>query len=1016
MRLSCMGRFFVIHVIMGGQSLTLNKYLAGSVALVALLPVLAVGPAFAQDAQTQVAQQAPQQAQQPKAQTQVIEVTGTRIKTADVDVKSANPVTVIGAEEISRQRASTVEDILRKQPALDFTGGITANTNNGGVGASNIGLRNLGPTRTLILVNGQRFVNTDTGGAASAVDLNNIPASFIDTIEILRDGAGSIYGADAIAGVVNIKLKKNFEGIQLDAGIGSTDKSDGTTYNTGLTFGTNFDKGNLLVNISQDHRDPILQKNRDFATRQFAGTDQEGSGPTSGRLPGLFGRTGVDIKDVNGNVIKAGTSFYVYGNGQIRRADDPFFLNNKLPGVLLFPDQANQGGRVLFDLTQEPFLVGGLERKQINLTGHYDIVPGVTAVLEGFYTNRTSSQQLNPEPLASSITTSKYPGFLIPAFQEDLQVSVNPLTGVPTIKRVKILDANGNPIANPGNPFGSDIRGASSRRFEGGDRIFKQDIDTYRLRFGLEGDLFEKYSYEVGYAYGRSSSQDRTFGGINFDHLARTTGQKPCGADVIKGCRIVNYFGDSTLSASDINYLQYTNTRTSNVTQDYVYGNIGGPVYKLPAGDVSANVGFEVRTEGGFDFPDSITAQGDSSQDASPSQGGFRVYSGYSELKIPVLKDLPFVKSLNLDASARYDFYTTFGRSLTYKAGIDYAVNDDIRFRFNQGTGFRAPQVKELVGGQFQNFPTITGGDPCSTTRGVFAGSPTCVAALQAAGLTAQQIKNFVPADPTPNPQIPTINGGNLGLKAEKSQQFTLGTVLTPRFIPNFSLTVDYYNIKIRNSITTLGTSNLLATCYDPKIQRQASCAKINRGPTGDISSVMDLNTNFGFEDTSGIDVGVNYSIDTDKLGLPKFGTLSFAGNVNYLLQDNVPDVNNVIQSSAGTFSTAGGSGEPRFKALLATTFSKDAFSTTFTSRYYGGLKNGPTNGPDDSRGNQTAGQYLFDISASYKYKNIDLTVGVDNLFDRDPPFIIDGATNSLTGAGYDYTGRFVYLKTKVTF
>ncbi|MEI9982208.1 MAG: TonB-dependent receptor [Aliidongia sp.] len=760
------------------------------------LAALGMSPALAQDAP---------QTGDAAAPTETIQVTGTRIR--NTDAQAANPITVVSSEDIAKEKSTTVEDILKKLPSVDFSGGLNAASNNGGDGASEIGLRNLGPARTLILVNGYRFPETDTQGSSTAVDLNSIPVNMIDHIEVLRDGAASIYGADAIAGVVNIITKQHFNGVEIHGAVGETSYGDGLNYSAGSMMGADFDRGNILIDVETSHTDPLSQAARPWATNNFLGDNTASSNfaacaNCSTKLPFLTGNIG------NGT-----TTFAFLGPGNVVPLANPSNTISpggplsKIPGLAFGALPQPNETREFLDLTQQPDLTVGQETKQINLSGHYDILPNVTAVLEAFYTDRTSTEQLNPEPLSSTITTLVYPGLVIPAFLPD-------------------------GTKNPDNPYGQNINNANLRPFEGGDRVYSNDVQTYRIRGGLEGTIFSNYNWSIGYVYGVSDAKNQTEGDVNFFHLGQETGQFACGVDVASGCHLANFF--APLTSADIKYLEYTDIDNSQLEEDYFYANISGPIYHLPAGDVSMAFGVEQRNEGGFDHPDSVRIAGDADSDANPTQGGYSVSSGYAELNVPVLKDAPFAKSLTLDASARYDYYTSFGRALTWKASVDYAINDDFRFRGSESTGFRAPQITELFGGQFQSFLTYNG-DPCASAPdatkvgGSAAGSANCVAALKKVGVNPATFVSQL--DEAPAPQVPTLEGGNSDLKPETSQEFTVGMVFTPHWIQNLSLSTDYWNVHIRNAILDGGQdpNSTIAACFNENIQ--SACNSITRVP-----------------------------------------------------------------------------------------------------------------------------------------------------------------------------------------
>jgi iron complex outermembrane recepter protein len=887
----------------GFRSLTLPLRLAGSVALVALMPVLAAGSAFAQTAD--------QSAQAP-TQTETIQVTGTRIK--NTDAQSANPITVVSSEDITKSEAVTIEQFLRKLPDIDFTGGISQNDNNGGNGASNLGLRNLGPQRTLILVNGYRFPLTDSQASANAVDLNNIPTSMIDHIEILRDGASSAYGADAVGGVINIITKQHFNGVEIGGTVGETSYGDGLRYGVYSTVGSDFERGNILINVSHDHQDEISSGDRAWAINEHpeAGPFAYDSG--SGRIPGAQGV--VNPGGLNGG---SPTKFYWYGTGSNAGNTNPilaanaFTLGNPIaggafaggalpPGVIAFP------GGLEFDYLPTEGLVSGLDRTQINLTTHYDLLPNVTAVLEAFYTDRKSQESLNPEPIGAGTPTPQFPSaFLIPVYLQNGQL--NPANPTNNPAYAATLIANG---AGPNEPVA-----LSTRRFENGDRLYSDDITTYRIRAGLEGTAWGQYDWQVGYLYGKSDASYTILNEANFYHISQQLGINPCGTAVAQGCSIANYFGYQSLTPAQAKYSVFDNSSTTDLEMQNVYGNFSGPIYTLPAGPLTGAIGFEYRTDGINDTPNPVTAQGDAALFQLPTQGSYSTASGYVELNIPILANMPFVKTLTADVSSRYDFNTTFGRALTYKAGLDWAVTDDIRFRGNHSTGFRAPQVKELYAGVESNSPA--GSDPCygglSALSGVVATQ--CALDFKESGLPTS-------AQPPKINQYGAYLGGNPLLKPETSSEWTFGSVFTPSFAPGVTVTADYYTVLVRNEIATYNANALVADCYEGAsyvVSQTAACNLVgfgHRGADGSMGPIDTFNTNIGDELTQGIDVTTSYGFDVQKIGVPVPGNMLLTGSVNYLLKDNVTALGSTYKN-AGTFNEGvnAGTAEPRWKALL---------------------------------------------------------------------------------------------------
>jgi iron complex outermembrane receptor protein len=901
---------------------------------------------------------------------ETVEITGSRIKNPNVE--SPAPIATMSAEDIAATKATSVEDVLTHMGIGDFSGGFSANSNNSGSGSSVVGLRNLGSARTLVLVNGQRYVSTDFQQASTAVDLNNIPMSMIDHIEVLKDGASSVYGADAIGGVINIITKSHATGVTADSYIGGSEHGDGFTWSLDSTMGANSDRGNLLVAVGADSRDPIKQTARDWSKNLYIGTSAEGGNLISSRLP----------------VPTSGSTAYL-ANGQTVNLHDPNSAN-LIPNTVYLPGF----GKTYYNLDSYPLLQGSLDRKQLNMTGHYDLTDDVTAIVEGFYTDRNSQEQLNPEPLASSSTTALYPGLVIPA-------------------------------SNPYNHTGQNIP-INWRSQELGPRVYKDDVQTYRTRFGLTGTAFKDYDWEVGYVYGQSDATYRVDNSVNYYHLGQLTGQFAC--DNAPGCSQGNFFnGVNTLTSDQANYLKYTDTHNSQLVQRYGYANFGGPVYQLPAGAIKGSVGIEQRTESEWDHPDSVRSAGQGDYDAAPTQGAYHVFSSYGELAIPILKNLPGAQEVSATLSMRDDDYSNFGQRITWKGGLNYQITEDIRLRGGYGKGIRAPSVKELYAGKTQGYITANNGDPCDTAKGTagggYAGSATCVAALKNVGINPTTYQSELDQT-SAAPQMAVIDGGNTALKPETAHTATIGTVLTPRFIPHLSVATDYYSVHIKDAIMDGGYANsyldtLLAQCYGPA-QNTGACNMITRSTvTGDIGTVQSPNTNFGYERMRGIDWDVNYDFKAEDVALPTSGMFNISAQVNYLISDVQELPGGATVKQQGTFSSS--VGEPQWKGILGVDYHQDDWGVHWDTRYIGAMNNLANR--STAFGNYANEIFYHDISASYNLKDlagvksVKVTVGIDNLFDRDPPYISSSdGSNSLSAAGYDYTGRFFYMRLSAGF
>src|ERR1700742_1666578 len=456
--------------------------LAASAAVSALF---AAAPALAQNATTP----------------ETVVVTGSRIPV--LNATSASPISTASAAQIQLTSAFNAEDVLSKLVGPDTTGGISNARNNGANGLSEVGLRNLGPARTLVLIDGERLVPIFSG-SISVPDLNSIPISMIDRVEVLRDGASSIYGADAIGGVINFITKKDFEGLQIDANAGASEHGGGDLYSVTGTMGVNFDKGNITISLLNEHQSPVDMKDRDWSIDPHIGQGSLEGGSTF--------RSQLNIlQDLNSNTV---------WNGAETTFNNPALGN--IPCLTYLP----AGGRVKLNagcpaVVPNATLTSGIGRTQAAWNAHYDITPDVTFMMSGFFTRRDSEQRLRPEPLLGDQIAATNPisgdkvfgGFFVPTSfpgYSDPNGTASPVP-CPNISGANAVDATGTPIAQ--------CIDANLTPNNFGPRDYKQVSNTYRVRAGFEGHIFGDYNWEAGYVQQRNDSQLRVLNSGNFLHL-----------------------------------------------------------------------------------------------------------------------------------------------------------------------------------------------------------------------------------------------------------------------------------------------------------------------------------------------------------------------------------------------------------------------------------------------------------------------------------------------------------------
>ncbi len=917
--------------------------------------VFAIAPVTGARAQTAPA------AAPAAATTESIVVTGSRIKRSNAT--SDAPVSIISAEDIKHSGAQTIEDVLQRIPSIG-TGGLYSTTNNGGEGASCTDLRNLGVNRTLVLVNSKRFVQTGSQ-ISSCVDLNNIPLALVDHIDVLKDGASTIYGADAVAGVINVILKKNFTGTQVNIDGGIAGQGDSKTGKISVTTGANFDKGNFTLSGGYDSRGEIAQKDRDWANPVRTDNVQRsyvrhGSGiPLGGRI--------FDGPNVDPN-LALGLNELALGNGQTKG------FSNKT-------DRFNWGDRT--------WLAGAQVKYNFDGSVNYEITDDMQFYANGYYNHNHTEQQLAPLPVTGAATGGQGPTDLI----------------VP----------NGNPFLTE---LGITEDVALYKRLnEFGNRHYYQDTNTFQGTGGLRGSLRYGWDYDVFFNYGRSEKTEEESNVVNYVRLEQELGARqtfdptaavPADAVVYDptyctnsaGCVLINPFGQHGISQAGVNYAR-VNTHVSTAFSMRQFGGslTNNDVFDLPYGPLGLSMGVENRHEEGEYVPDPLVLGGYTTDSINqPTKGGFSVTELYTEASIPLLSNLPFVKDLSINASGRYFDYDTFGPGAVWKFEADYSPTQDIKFRGSLGTGFRQPAIYELYGGNYVSYNGIT--DPCANSTATGGNLAANCTKVNAADVTST------------NGQVQTLQGGNAHLQPEASQSWGFGTVITPRWTPRLAITVDYWKYKIQQTISAVQSQTILDECYNSLNFSSAFCSQVSpRDGLHQLTLVSALDQNLGVTKTDGIDVNFDYSIP-----LGNMGTLALRDDFQNLISYKSQDyTNGPFHEYAGYLIVPqpGNYGYARIKNNTFIDWTYGNLGLGYRTRYIGGM--GYYQVDPTGVAIRAPAILYHDISASYKWRNIDTTFGIDNVFDKSPPLANDGVTNTNTNV-YDVVGRFFYLKTTMKF
>lgn len=903
-----------------------------------------------------------------------IVVTGSRI--ARPELEGSSPVQVLSESSILQQGSQNISDILNEMPSVGTGIGRTnSNFLTSGNGVATINLRNLGNNRTLVLVNGRR-VAAGLGGT-SAVDINNIPTDLLEQVQVLTGGASAVYGSEAMAGVVNFILKDDFDGIRGRAQAGITDQGDNGRQMLGLTVGKNFADGRGNITIAG-------QYDRDTGLRSY--------------------KRAISAEDVPFRSSFAPQGRFFVGNTSYTYDQ----AGNLKEGFITAVDGYNRNG--------DRYIAVPLERYLLNGLAHYDINDSLTFFAEGTYAKVKSRSRL--EPYAFDNSDAQLPdGTILPG------ISINnpfvPLT-----------------IRNAAIAAGQTTIGFTKRSNGVFDRSNRADREFYRAVAGLRGTLFGDWKWDAYYnrsqtienTASETALRDRLYYALDAVGADPATAVCRDAAARAAGCRPFNLFGAGTASPESVAYITNNgqlSTYKAKINQEVFAYNVSGPVFRLPGGDVKVAGGIEHRTERSSEVYDAATQSGNTLSNAlTNTRGKYRVFEAYGETIVPILSDVPFAEYLGLEAAVRYgDYYDTVGSVWSYKIGGDWAPTQDIRFRAVYSRATRAPNIGELYQGASQTFPSgLT--DPC---EGVTATSTRSQDAYcrTIPGIAQQIAANgtFVYNDNLDRQSIEGEDSGNLNLKEETAKTWTAGVVLTPRFVPNLSITVDYFNIKVKDAIQLVPRQVTIDECV-ASAGSSPLCALIVREQVGTprprtpgtVYQVDSFPVNAAAIETAGIDVQAKYKTSWGEDSSLEFGLLyTYLDKLTLQPLAGLPVENNRGQLDGDGRLGAGF----KHRANLSVTYANGPFSLNWRTNYQSKIKD--TLGPDaDSplgdETNSIKAYWYHDVQARFKVDGdrLEFYAGIDNLFDKKPPVINQNGASNITGTetaadSFDPFGRSLY-------
>lgn len=898
-----------------------------------------------------------------------VEVTGSRIKRTDFE--SAQPVLTISRADIERSGLTSIGDLLQDLPQA----GAALNTtfNNGGNGSTEIDLRNLGSNRVLVLVNGKRWVGGVSALSTDSVDLNTIPISIIDRIDILKDGASAIYGSDAIAGVVNIITRRDITGTDLSTQFQATDQGDGFTQAHSFSTGTVSGNKSMFLSVGYVKQDEIRAGDREISRVPKFGTGLSRGSPGTDHGFFLFIPT-PDNLAIYGNegcpddiVILADTSASIDPTAEVNGTAGPVLPGGFLPVI---PGLTNENlitnGVPLCILTRRPDRLGQptdnspdtFVRYNQNIHAYnfapdnYLVTPQERTNIFGQFTQQFTD---NIGVTAEVLYNLRKSGQELAAF---------PLQGGALLGG--LFAEGGVDMTNPFNPFGQNVGqgtagnplvgvGAFFRRInEQGPRAFSQNVDTLRVGAALNGNfdtLGRLFSWDFGYHFTESTNRNIEEGLQNYDRVIKATGPVADCEGASDGCVPLNVFdGPGTITQEMLDYIQYTGISSQRNRQRAFSGNIGTELFSLPAGPLGIATGFEYREQFFASNPDPLVVSGRSTNNAqTPTVGGIDVKEAYVELSIPVLRDwtgerfnqwnplryLP-VQELEFSIAGRFSDYETFDPATSGKFAVRYKPIDDLLIRASLSDAFRAPSVTELFLGTVESFPSVT--DPCSNYN-----SP---ARDDDAGI--ENIRDNCESDGVPSSysqtstQVRSQFGGNPLLTPEASTSITGGFVYSPGWLPDFNVDVDWYRIEIEDVITFIGAGQVLALCYGADPSQRILCDRVERGDDGALEGLNVLPGNFSKLLVTGVDLTFSYVLPINEMlsnipFMPQTDLGSFklqaTGSYTDKYEQSNPGPNGEVSLNIAGLGTGTGA-IPRWKAQSSLLWNRGPFEASWTARY----------------------------------------------------------------------------------
>lgn len=992
------------------------------------LTLFAASAAHAQDAEPVAPADAPTEAATPE---QDVVITGSRIRSQTLT--SPSPIQVVTAQDIENTGSLDIQTVLQQNPAVGVPGASrTTNTFGTSPGRSTVNLRNLGASRTLVLIDGRRSVAGVPG--SSVVDLATIPTSFVERVDVLTGGASAVYGSDAIAGVVNFIYKKDFDGVRLNLQSGISDRGDDEQYSVNATIGRNFadGAGNLILFAGWQREGLVANTARPWAARDYTslGTTQRVGTPSDANLTAA---QNLFVPVYSPSNVGPGGIFSIAGTGN--RIINP-------DGTVRAYNAATDG----FNRAQYGAIASPVERFTFAARANYDFSDSVNVFVEATFNKVDTKGYLEASPLRTDGALGAFnaPGTANGYFNIEHRVFRPDGTSV-ILRNPFVSDA----VYNAANDrTGDGLKDISfllrTTMFEPGTRLVTTERENFRIATGTDVDLGGGWKLDAYYSYGFTRADTRMDGLANLYNVANALQVVPDINDVNRngsttdaicldanaraaGCVPLNPFGlnadgTSRISQEAMNYVKASYQANAFQQLHVAAANISGTLFNLPAGPVQLATGVEYREESSRDIFDPLTNQARNGYtQATNTVGSFNVKEAYGEIVVPLLSETPFFHNLTLRGAARISDYSTVGTFWAYNGGIEWSPVPDIRLRGVYAHAVRAPNIGELFEAPQAGIISIT--DPC---QGVTLASTGTLASNCRAdpGILANIQANGAFTLTVPDQQgVGSITAANPNIQEETATTWTLGAVINPVSIDalrGLTLTVDYFNIELKDAISRISQATVLNKCY---VQGVGSfCQFVTRRSTasgafsaGSVEQVVRALVNSGGTKTEGLDFTASYQMRA--FG----GRANLSASWTHLLaHGSTPLAGDRYDNAKGELGT------PQDSAQASVSWDNDSFGFTISGEYVGAqyldyenfqtryvLANGSL--PDKKYFRIDS---LIYTDAQVRFKVMDqmqFFVGVNNLFDVDRPGLYTGVITNANGS-YDPIGRRYYAGARLKF